>query len=123
MNATIAKRANQAALSYTGHESSLASHYALQDHVGWSGKAHVVGFSMGGMIACKLAATAPDRVASLTLLGVTGGGTQIIPLSWSALKIAATGLVDKSVHGRAYVDVKFHFSHSLRRSMVSPLPL
>lgn len=33
----------------------------------------------GGMIACKLAAMAPDRVLSLALLNVTGGGKECIP--------------------------------------------
>jgi pimeloyl-ACP methyl ester carboxylesterase len=45
-----------------------------QDHVGWSAPAqvHVAGFSMGGMVAAKLAVAAPQRVASLALLSVTG---------------------------------------------------
>mmetsp|Transcript_39442 Transcript_39442/g.111788 ORF Transcript_39442/g.111788 Transcript_39442/m.111788 type:complete len:199 (+) Transcript_39442:235-831(+) len=50
---------------------------ALMDHIGWD-KAHVFGHSMGGMIACKLASTAPERVQSLALLGVTGGNWQAI---------------------------------------------
>ena len=32
---------------------------------------------MGGMIACKLAAAAPSRVRSLTLIGATGGGIEV----------------------------------------------
>ncbi|RLM80389.1 uncharacterized protein C2845_PM12G12380 [Panicum miliaceum] len=50
----------------------------LMDHLGWR-KAHVFGHSMGSMIASKLAAMAPDRVASLALLNTTGGGYQCIP--------------------------------------------
>ncbi|MCO5578308.1 hypothetical protein L7F22_049959 [Adiantum nelumboides] len=50
----------------------------LMDHLGWR-KAHVFGHSLGAMIACKLAAMFPDRVASLALLSATGGGYQCIP--------------------------------------------
>ena len=50
--------------------------WAMQDHLGWT-YAHVVGFSMGGMIATKLAARHPERVRSLLLLGVTAGGWQV----------------------------------------------
>ena len=63
----------------------LWGHLHVQDHVGWS-RVHVVGHSMGGMIATRLAALAPHRVASLTLVSATAGGTQAIPRSWRALK-------------------------------------
>jgi hypothetical protein len=33
----------------------------------------------GAMIACKLAAMAPQRLCSLALLNVTGGGFQCFP--------------------------------------------
>ena len=56
-----------------------------QDHLGWS-RAHVAGFSMGGMIAMKLAAlAAPGRVLSLTVLSVTGGGMEVIPRRYRSL--------------------------------------
>ncbi|GJN19644.1 hypothetical protein PR202_gb06939 [Eleusine coracana subsp. coracana] len=51
---------------------------ALMDHLGWQ-SANVFGHSMGSMIASKLAAMAPERVASLALLNTTGGGYQCIP--------------------------------------------
>ncbi|KAF2075410.1 hypothetical protein CYY_003289 [Polysphondylium violaceum] len=44
----------------------------LMDHLGWS-QAHVVGASMGGMIALELAHHAPKRIKSL-VLAVTGAG-------------------------------------------------
>ncbi|KAG7390629.1 hypothetical protein PHYPSEUDO_007091 [Phytophthora pseudosyringae] len=45
---------------------------ALLDHVGWE-ETHVVGYSMGGMISLELAAVAPKRVKSLSLLCTTRG--------------------------------------------------
>ncbi len=59
-----------------------------QEHLGWNKDIHIVGHSMGGMIATRLAALAPERLASLTLISVTSGGFQIIPRSWRALKYA-----------------------------------
>jgi pimeloyl-ACP methyl ester carboxylesterase len=58
-----------------------------QDHLQWE-QAHILGFSMGGMIGQSLAVLAPHRVQSLTLLGTSRGGFQIIPHSWAGLRVA-----------------------------------
>lgn len=43
---------------------------SLLNHLGWD-KAHVVGFSLGGMIALELASLEPSRVCSLSLLATS----------------------------------------------------
>jgi len=58
----------------------------VQDHLGW-GRVHVVGHSMGAMIAEKVAIQQPTRVESLLLLSATGGGWQALPRSWACFKI------------------------------------
>ncbi|KAJ8751969.1 hypothetical protein K2173_000715 [Erythroxylum novogranatense] len=83
---------------------------ALMDHLGWQ-KAHVFGHSMGAMIACKVASTVPDRVLSLALLNVTGGGLECIPkLDWQTLSIAIRFLKAKTPEQRAAVDLDTHYT-------------
>ena len=56
----------------------------VMDRLGWK-TAHIIGHSMGGMIGMKLAAAAPQRVESLSILSATGGGWQAVPKSLKAL--------------------------------------
>ncbi|KAK9864731.1 hypothetical protein WJX84_003798, partial [Apatococcus fuscideae] len=81
----------------------------IMDELGWE-RVHVVGHSMGAMIACKLAARNPKRIVSLTLISVTGGGWQSIPRSFKALKLAVVGMRAKTPEDRAKVDLRFHFT-------------
>ncbi|KAL3630711.1 hypothetical protein CASFOL_023695 [Castilleja foliolosa] len=83
---------------------------ALMDHLGWE-KAHVFGHSMGAMIACKLAAMVPQRILSLALLNVTGGGYECIPkFDRQTLSIAMRFLKAKTPEQRAAVDLDTHYS-------------
>uniref|UniRef100_A0A7C8YKZ8 Carboxylesterase n=1 Tax=Opuntia streptacantha TaxID=393608 RepID=A0A7C8YKZ8_OPUST len=83
---------------------------ALMDHLGWR-KAHVFGHSMGGMIACKLAALVPERILSLALLNVTGGGFQCLPkLDRLTISVAIRFLLAKTPEDRAAVDLDTHYS-------------
>ncbi|PQP95214.1 hypothetical protein Pyn_23258 [Prunus yedoensis var. nudiflora] len=83
---------------------------ALMDHLGWR-EAHVFGHSMGAMIACKLAAMVPDRILSLALLNVTGGGFECLPrLDRHTLSIAVRFLRAKTPEQRAAVDLDTHYS-------------
>lgn len=63
---------------------------ALMDHVGWA-SAHIVGHSLGGLIAQQLALTAKRRVRSLTLLCTFArgaDGTGMTPrLIWIGLRV------------------------------------
>ncbi|KAK9103913.1 hypothetical protein Sjap_021167 [Stephania japonica] len=83
---------------------------ALMDHLGWR-KAHVFGHSMGAMIACKLAAMAPDRILSLALLNVTGGGFECFPkLDRKTISIAIRFLKARTPEDRAAVDLDTHYT-------------
>lgn len=82
----------------------------MMDHLGWN-RAHIFGHSMGGMIACKLAAIVPDRVLSLALLNVTGGGYECLPkLDRHTLSVAIRFLKAKTPQQRAAVDLDTHYS-------------
>ncbi|CAN6483366.1 unnamed protein product [Victoria cruziana] len=83
---------------------------ALMDHLGWK-KAHVFGHSMGAMIASKLASIAPERVLSLALLNVTGGGLECFPkIDRKVISIAMRFMKAKTAEERAAVDLDTHYT-------------
>lgn len=60
---------------------------ALLDHLGVA-QAHIVGASMGAMIAQILAATNPDRVTSLGVIMSTTGKAFSAPPAWRVIKLS-----------------------------------
>lgn len=49
--------------------------------------AHVLGHSMGGYVATQLALLHPQKVRSLTLVSTTCGGTEMVPVPESTLRL------------------------------------
>ncbi|KMZ73479.1 Hydrolase, alpha/beta fold family protein [Zostera marina] len=83
---------------------------ALLDHLGWK-KTHVIGHSMGGMIACKLASMAPDRLSSLALLSTTSGGYECLPkIDFQMISIAFRLLIAKTPEQRAMLDLETRYT-------------
>ncbi|XP_024545183.1 uncharacterized protein LOC9644258 isoform X2 [Selaginella moellendorffii] len=83
---------------------------SLLDFLGWK-QAHICGHSMGAMIGFKLAAMAPQRVLSLTLISITGGGFQCFPkMEWRSLSIAYRFLTAKTLEQRILVDLDTHYT-------------
>lgn len=69
---------------------SLGAHASavrdLLDHLGYSGKVHLVGHSLGGGVALQLAYQYPERVASMTLISSGGLGPDVgVPLRAASL--------------------------------------
>ncbi|HUF32467.1 MAG TPA: alpha/beta fold hydrolase [Acidimicrobiales bacterium] len=81
------------------------------------GAAHVVGASMGGVIAQELVLTRPERVASLVLGCTTPGGAEAAPLSPEAMEMVmarATMSADEA----AEVAVPFVYAAGTPRSRI-----
>src|SRR5258706_11982343 len=64
-----------------------ADAFNLLDHLGIAA-AHVLGISMGGMIAMHMAARNPKRVPSLTLMATSSGALGLPPPRASVMRVA-----------------------------------
>jgi len=63
----------------------------ILDDLAWD-RAHVVGVSMGGMIAQELALRAADRCRSLTLIATHGGARVASLPTWKGMRLFVEGL-------------------------------
>lgn len=75
---------------------------ALLDHVGWTDRVHILGSSMGGMVAQECVLLEPGRFASLTLLCTHRGGLTALP----PLLLLLPPLITSGLAGLAGVDAK-----------------
>ncbi|XP_002453744.2 uncharacterized protein LOC8081650 [Sorghum bicolor] len=74
---------------------------------------------MGSMIASKLAAMAPHRVASLALLNTTGGGYQCIPkIDWHTISLACRFLRARTPEQRAILDLEVHYTREYLEEVI-----
>jgi len=79
---------------------------ALMDHVGFSA-AHIIGVSMGGMIAQEFALRHPKKVRSLVLGCTTPGGTKSIRAAGTAMSAYSTREMSAEERGRALAEAAF----------------
>ncbi|MET0496864.1 MAG: alpha/beta hydrolase [Steroidobacteraceae bacterium] len=98
----------QAKLPYTLHDMA-ADAVGLLDALAIA-KAHVVGASMGGMIAQQVAAEYPERVLSLTSIMSTTGNPALPPPTAAAASVLMSRYPNLDDHA-AYVE---HGLHALR---------
>jgi pimeloyl-ACP methyl ester carboxylesterase len=95
--------------SHEQHRNDSHDLVVVQEHIGWS-SAHVVGFSMGGMVACRLAADHPSFPLSLTTISSTLGRWDAVPRSLRAWRYVGRVMRDGSERTRANVDLNCHFT-------------
>lgn len=70
------------------------------------------------MIAAKLAALAPNRVSSLTMISAVKGGWKGVPLNYKAMKYGLRCWMAKTPQERASGDLKLHFTKSSLKTWV-----
>jgi len=78
---------------------------ALMDAAGWE-RAHVVGHSLGGLVAQHLGLTAPARVRSLSLLCTVARGRDATRLTWRMLGIGVrSSLGTRRMRRRGFLEI------------------
>jgi pimeloyl-ACP methyl ester carboxylesterase len=77
----------------------------LVDALGWD-RFHVVGHSMGGLIAQALALSVPNRIDSMSLLCTFPAGKLAAPMSWRMLRLSFGSRVGtRSARRRAFLEL------------------
>jgi len=93
---------------------------ALMDHVGFD-KAHIVGVSMGGMIALEFALRHPRRVRSLVLGCTTPGGPKAVRIGGDAFTAAYSSQpMSSEQRGRALTEAAFTKGYLDRHPEIIP---
>ena len=93
---------------------------ALMDEVGWE-SAHVVGHSMGGVIAQQLALDRPKRVRSLSLLCTFGRGKDAARLTpWVLWMTLRTRIGTRQMRRRAFLEMLWS-ADALRTANINEL--
>jgi pimeloyl-ACP methyl ester carboxylesterase len=78
---------------------------ALMDAEGWE-SAHLIGHSLGGLIALQLALSAPARVRSLSLLCTGACGRDLVQLSWWTFRVGVrTRLGSRRQRRHAFLEI------------------
>jgi 3-oxoadipate enol-lactonase len=93
---------------------------ALMEHVGFDA-AHIVGVSMGGMIALQFALRHPGKVRRLVLGCTTSGGPKAIRIGGSAFTAAYSSLpMSNEERGRALAEAAFTKEYIERHPEIIP---
>lgn len=105
----------------------------LMDKLGIK-KSHILGVSMGGIIAQEIALTHPERVDKLVLVSTSCGGPKSVPVPPETLKIMLSrGEMTDEERMRTTVDLLYPeeyrknnpeiIEEAVRRLMIAPIPI
>jgi pimeloyl-ACP methyl ester carboxylesterase len=97
-------------------ETMAADCLAVLDEVG-VGAAHVVGISMGGLMAQELAVTTPERVLSLTLMATHPGIAHAV-IDPEVLRIVTSGRADMTPQEAAEASIPFNYAPATPRERI-----
>mmetsp|Transcript_76596 Transcript_76596/g.135123 ORF Transcript_76596/g.135123 Transcript_76596/m.135123 type:complete len:322 (-) Transcript_76596:7-972(-) len=82
----------------------------VMDALNWQDGVHIIGISMGGMIAQELALACPSRVASLSLISTASSPLHTLPSTQALLDFArAAGVLPASAKERGLAQLRLNF--------------